>query len=312
MASLSAAHRAKCADQIGISVRRFLPGKAVKKGNVKEEEWLLLLSGAELREGREKWAEETFARQRPDKKARLTIKKKWFQEETTQEVFVAPPPVFDFWKVGVRCPDERHVQILLGREDCFEASEVLPVFGRDKDKKKSFIPQEHGLDEREEIIEIPDGYEAVCAGAFCGWSRLREIRFSDAVVEIGDRAFAGCTQLSKIGWSENVKAIGNEAFCRCDKLCRAALPNRLEVIGRGAFGDCAGLRSIFLPGSLKKIGADAFLGCPVEEIEEGEGLDTQIAYQMKRKFPTARWSGKGKGEEKKTEKKNAGRTEKDG
>ena len=205
MASLSAAYRAKCADQIGISVRRFLPGKAVKKGNVKEEEWLLLLSGAELREGREKWAEETFARQRPDKKARLTIKKKWFQEETTQEVFVAPPPVFDFWKVGVRCPDERHVQILLGREDCFEASEVLPVFGGDKDKKKSFIPQEHGLDEREEIIEIPDGYEAVCAGAFCGWSRLREIRFSDAVVEIGDRAFAGCTQLSKIGWSENVR-----------------------------------------------------------------------------------------------------------
>lgn len=170
------------------------------------------------------------------------------------------------------------------REKIIHAEAIL-----DSEKNRSFDPKEHNWCDKRESITIPDGYQSICPGAFDHWSNLKEIKISDTIFEVGECAFKNCEELFQIVWSSNLKTIGKEAFCGCHKLRNLMLPEKLEIIERGAFQNNRNLRSIYLPNTLKKIGADAFFHCPIEKIEEEEGLKPKIAYQMKRKFPTAQW-----------------------
>lgn len=129
---LARKYRRKCADQIQISLYQCFLEEKEKKRIVKKEEWIPLISGRDLIPGSESWAEAKFCRQRLDQKVCLKIKKKWFQEEKIDKVMISPPIIFDFWRVGVRCRDDSHIQILLGRKDCFQTSEELDLFNMEQ------------------------------------------------------------------------------------------------------------------------------------------------------------------------------------
>ena len=126
--ALAQKYRQKRLDQLFISLYTCSYQMEENQLRVKEEEWIPLLSGQELKPGTEKWIDRLFARQRLDQPVCLKIKLKWFGEEKVENVEVKPPVIFDFWRVGVKRNDEAHIQILLGRKDCFESSDEIPIF----------------------------------------------------------------------------------------------------------------------------------------------------------------------------------------
>ncbi|MCI7814394.1 MAG: hypothetical protein SO016_03535 [Lachnospiraceae bacterium] len=126
---LAEKYRRKKLDQFDISLYSCSYEMKEEHLKVKNEEWIPLITGMEMKPGTEKWLDRLFARQRLDKPVKLKLKMRWFGKEKEEEVEIKPPVIFDFWRVGVRMSDEGHVQILLGRQDCFECSGALSIFG---------------------------------------------------------------------------------------------------------------------------------------------------------------------------------------
>lgn len=126
--ALAQKYRRKKRDQFSVSLYTRTYGMEQDQLRVKEEEWLPLMAGSELESGKEKWLDRPFARQRLDQPVCLKIKLKWFEEEKVETVEIKPPIIFDFWRVGIKRKDENHIQILLGRKDCFESSDEISIF----------------------------------------------------------------------------------------------------------------------------------------------------------------------------------------
>ena len=122
-------YRCRRIDQLSIMMYRCSYKMKKGKMELKEEEWIPLICGSELHSKTEKWLDRKFIRQRLDQPVILKIKIRWFEKERIKEVAVEPPVLFDFWRVGVRMSDEAHIQILLGREDQYEKSEKIFIWG---------------------------------------------------------------------------------------------------------------------------------------------------------------------------------------
>ncbi len=77
-------------------------------------------------------------------------------------------------------------------------------------------------------------------------------------VEIGDYAFDGAEHLKHVALPQGVETIGWGSFGGCTALQSVVFPNTLSVIDEGAFSGCSSLRQVELPTSLGYIGYAAF------------------------------------------------------
>ena len=110
-------------------------------------------------------------------------------------------------------------------------------------------------------ISIPDVVTRMDS-RFSGFSSLRNVIFSDAIIEIGSSAFRGCEKLESVLFTgeESLKYIKDLAFEGCEKLQHINFPINMEEIGYCAFQGCRSLHFINIR-SLNKIGVKAFSQC---------------------------------------------------
>lgn len=113
-----------------------------------------------------------------------------------------------------------------------------------------------------ETIEI-NGTESIGELAFCGCGKLRGVKLSDSVTELGARCFDECISLRSFDF-HGIKYIGERAFSRCEGLDEISLQD--ICVSRRAFEDCCFLKKITLS-SDTKLKSGAFFGCTdIEEI----------------------------------------------
>ncbi len=91
-------------------------------------------------------------------------------------------------------------------------------------------------------LTIPNGVDAIRAGAFQGCPTLKLVTIPEGVVTIGDNVFNGCGQLQKV-----------------------TLPDTLEYIGYRAFYS-TGLKSVKIPSAIIEIGDEAFYQCSLDSL----------------------------------------------
>ena len=87
------------------------------------------------------------------------------------------------------------------------------------------------------------------------------------VTRIGNRAFKNNTDIQSIKLSKYITVIGESSFYGCSGLKNVSLPAKLHTVRKKAFCYCDRLKSISLPAGLKKIGKESFYGCPFDEID---------------------------------------------
>lgn len=123
-----------------------------------------------------------------------------------------------------------------------------------------------------ERINIPDIIEhdgglykvvGIEAGAFKGFSDLREIGLPNTIVYIGAEAFKNCRMLNSITFLEGLEKIGREAFSNCTALSSVYFPSSLKMIDYGAFYSCWKLKSVNIPSSTT-VDRSAFSGSGVK------------------------------------------------
>ena len=104
---------------------------------------------------------------------------------------------------------------------------------------------------------------------FSGFSSLRNVIFSDAIIEIGPNAFRGCKKLESVIFTgeESLKYIKDMAFEGCEKLQYINFPLNMEGIGYCAFQGCRSIHFISFRG-IREIGVKAFSRCTsLQEID---------------------------------------------
>lgn len=104
-------------------------------------------------------------------------------------------------------------------------------------------------------IVLPEGLEAIEAGAFQSASNLGYIAFPRTLRTIGDDAFFN-VQASLIDWSEGLETIGARAFMY-DREPILTLPSTVKAIGESAF-EGAQCQELYLGNMVESIGPRAF------------------------------------------------------
>ena len=99
------------------------------------------------------------------------------------------------------------------------------------------------------------------SGAFRVCQKLKDIHFSDSLVEIGRYAFYNCVAIESLCFGDNLKTIGSSAFSICSALMEIDFNDKLETIGSWAFSNCSSLVNIELPDAVTRIYDYAFNGC---------------------------------------------------
>ena len=149
-------------------------------------------------------------------------------------------------------------------------------------------------------VVIPDGIDAISAGAFSGYNNITQVFVPSSVNSIGDCAFSGIpkvvysgnadgrpwcadevvgasdfvlssdgkTLLKYYGAGGNVNnipatitAIGDNAFKDCSTITSVVIPSSVVSIGAAAFFYCTGMQSVNIPNGVSYIGNDAFNNC---------------------------------------------------
>ena len=102
----------------------------MEEGNLKleKEEWVSLIHGNEILEGKDKWMQIRSARQRTDKSVAIKIKIKGYGREKIEEVEIKAPKILGYWKIGVRMEEKCSIRILLGCAEEYESSEKIDLF----------------------------------------------------------------------------------------------------------------------------------------------------------------------------------------
>lgn len=92
-------------------------------------------------------------------------------------------------------------------------------------------------------IKLPDGLKTIGNWAF-GNSNIQAINIPDAVQYIGDRAFKGCAKLKSLKLSKGLKQIGDEAFAEIFANSGSVIiPNNCEGLWNEAFY-CANFKEL--------------------------------------------------------------------
>nr|MCR4690987.1 leucine-rich repeat domain-containing protein [Lachnospiraceae bacterium] len=131
---------------------------------------------------------------------------------------------------------------------------------------------------RIESVTISYDVTSIGAGAFSGCTALKDIQFSGALQQIGNRAFENCGKLETIFLGPNVTSIGNGVFDGCFNLSEIEVsePNTAYRTVEGVLYDKAMTRLIKYPprktnpfyaivSSVKTIDSRAFFQCTALE-----------------------------------------------
>ena len=116
------------------------------------------------------------------------------------------------------------------------------------------------IDNRLEIVIIPDTVTNIGDAAFENTSELRNVSIPDSVTSIGREAFY-FSGITSVTLSKNIKEIKTNTFCGCSNLTDISFPEGIVKIGEEAFSSCSGLTSITLPVSIRDVDETAFAWC---------------------------------------------------
>lgn len=132
------------------------------------------------------------------------------------------------------------------------------------------------------------------ASPFAGDSKIKSIKFSDNITQIGTKAFKGLkiktlklpkklkvvkqnafygsTRLKKVEFPKGLEVVGYEAFKDCKKLTNINL--NAKTIKKGAFSNCANLNTVKLGNKVKTIEELVFAGSKlIKTFSLGEGVE---------------------------------------
>ena len=110
-------------------------------------------------------------------------------------------------------------------------------------------------------IDVDDGVQVVCAGAFKDRKQLRIINLPESLVEIETEAFRGCNKLESMYIPGNVTRIGESAYRDCVSLKELVVINDSIKIGERAFENCATLERVSLPSGVTELYGGVFNSC---------------------------------------------------
>ena len=137
------------------------------------------------------------------------------------------------------------------------------------------------MNETIESVTLPDTLTHIESGAFSNCTRLKKVKFGNALEYIGSAAFSE-TALEELALPESLKDIGSTAF-HSTKITSVKIPDNVktiraytfgyctsltqidlgsvELIDTYAFTECSGLESVTIPVSVEKIATEAFGDC---------------------------------------------------
>lgn len=98
-------------------------------------------------------------------------------------------------------------------------------------------------------------------------SDIKEVKFSNGIISIGDNMFESCSNLEKITLPNTLISIGENAFNSCTKLTNIEIPENVKTIGNDAFLNCFELRNVNFANAnrITRLGEGAFFNCTVLE-----------------------------------------------
>ncbi|MBR6029344.1 MAG: leucine-rich repeat protein [Clostridia bacterium] len=152
-----------------------------------------------------------------------------------------------------------------------------------------------------EIYTVPEGTEAIGAGAFWDCPFLREVVLPEGLKVIGTDAFGLCIKLTAMEIPVSVEVIGEMAFANaafesldlsgniqlkevsarlasgCWQLSAVSLPDSITRIGDEAFAFTA-LASFELPASVEIIGINPFRGCADLQVITLTGAEDRFTF----------------------------------
>lgn len=109
-------------------------------------------------------------------------------------------------------------------------------------------------------FKVPETIRHICAKAFAGNKRLKEIELPEGITEIEEETFSGCTALQKVVLPSTLEKIGDRAFFGTTELKKLHLPSSVKSIGKSCF-TLSGLEAQYTPPrqELKKVAQKVFL-----------------------------------------------------
>lgn len=141
-----------------------------------------------------------------------------------------------------------------------------------------------------EKVVIGDKITAVGAGAFWGFSVLKEVEFADTVEYIGEDAFDNCQMLWTINFPANLKYVGAYAFNNTLLHSDSGFifPEGLLYIGNCSFSSAFKESYVSIPSTMVGMGIDALSNCFLEKFVVAAGnpefeADDDILYSKGKK-----------------------------
>ena len=122
------------------------------------------------------------------------------------------------------------------------------------------------------ILQLPKSLPSINDATFYQCENLESIIIPSSVTNIGENAFAWCSKLNSVIFSNSTCNIGARSFKGCSSLSSINLPNMLSNIPYEAFEYCWALKSITIPDSVTNIALRAFIGCRLESVIIGSGV----------------------------------------
>lgn len=147
-------------------------------------------------------------------------------------------------------------QTMLVRSKKKQPADLIIPYGPEYIRKETFraIP---GI----ESVVMPDSVILIGDYVFANNRKLRKVRFSAQLKEIGKFTFFDCPALSEVILPPKLEKIGCSAFENCTSLKKIVIPETTKIIDDYAFANCTSLESIVIPASVKYIAFRAFKGC---------------------------------------------------
>lgn len=109
-------------------------------------------------------------------------------------------------------------------------------------------------------VAIQEGCTRIPAGAFEGFSNLRDIDIPSTVKFVGSRAFFGCSSLRFVDLPDSIEFLGDNIFSYSG-ITSIDWPSQVDHVPVNTFYDCKRLVQFNCPHVLDTIGDGAFNGC---------------------------------------------------
>ena len=133
------------------------------------------------------------------------------------------------------------------------------------------------------VLNIPKWYEGkpvtgIANNAFLGNATIKEVIFSNAIMELEYGAFRNCTSLEKIVLPDSITSLGEYAFAGCTGAISLQIGSGIKKISSHAFYQCAALTEIVIPSTVSTVGSYAFACCSKATSLTMENVNTIYEY----------------------------------